>query len=136
MDLNTLVDLARGALRNGPPLRIAAVFGSAARGSSHAGSDVDLAIWPRDEELSLEAELDLQVKLERAIGRQVDLVRLDRASTLVRWEVARQGALVLAEPPWEWTRFVARAASDYGDFQPALAEAVRRLHRRLTQGAT
>jgi predicted nucleotidyltransferase len=44
-----------GALRAGPPLRLALLFGSVARGTQRADSDVDVAILPAAPELSLPA---------------------------------------------------------------------------------
>jgi predicted nucleotidyltransferase len=50
-------------LTAGPPLRLALLFGSVARGSDHAGSDLDVAILPVDRELALTDELTLQTCL-------------------------------------------------------------------------
>ncbi len=41
-----LRDRLRSALGEGPPLRLASLFGSAARGRMHASSDVDVGIVP------------------------------------------------------------------------------------------
>ena len=118
-------------LQSGPPLRLAMLFGSAARNQLRATSDVDIAILPADSRMSLRAELDLQVALERACQRQVDLVRLDHASTLLRWEVARAGKPLLDPSATEAARFVAEAASEYFDFQPAFAQASAVFRRAL-----
>src|ERR1043165_3865967 len=97
------------ALGAGPPLRFAMLFGSAARGGMRADSDVDIAIFPDDLRLSLADELALQAELARACGRDVDLVRLDLAPTLVKWQVARYGRVVLERTPFAAARFVASA---------------------------
>jgi hypothetical protein len=96
---------------------------------------VDIAIVPVDPDLELARELDLQWSLARACGREVDLVRLDRASCLLRWQVARHGQVLLEAGPFEAARFVAGAASDYLDFQPSLARATDRFQERLTRDA-
>jgi predicted nucleotidyltransferase len=119
------------ALRAGPPLRLAIMFGSAARGAMHEASDVDIGIIPADPALSLAAELDLQVSLERVCGRPVDLVRLDRAPTLVKWQVARDAKVLLEGAPFEASRFIASAASEYLDFEPTFTEAAERFRKRL-----
>lgn len=126
-----LVARLRDVLAQGPALRLAMLFGSAAVGLEHAASDVDVAIVPRDPDLSLRDELELQARLEQVCGCQVDLVRLDCASTVLRWQVASKGVVLLADPPHEAARFVARAASEYGDFAPALEHASRTFARRL-----
>jgi hypothetical protein len=94
-------------------------------------SDLDVGITPADPELSLAGELDLQARLERACGRPVDLVRLDRASTLLRWESARCAVLILADPPQEFSRFVARAGVEHDDFMETYGPAAERYQKRL-----
>jgi uncharacterized protein len=123
------------ALRAGPPLRLAIMFGSAAMGTDRSDSDVDIAITPVDPNLPLGAELDLQRRLAEVLGREVDLVRLDRASCLVRWQVAKHGRVLLEGGPFEAARFIAGAVSEYLDFEPALARAAARFQARLTQEA-
>src|SRR5206468_251906 len=113
-------------LAAGPPLRLAVLFGSGATGRLRGDSDLDIAVLPVEETLALSAELALQADLERAAGRPVDLVRLDRASTFVCWQVAKNGVVLLAQPEPEWNRFRVRAASDWYDFGPAMEEAARR----------
>ena len=129
----TIETIAR-VLRQGPPLRLAVLFGSVAKGTSHAKSDIDIAIWPLDEALALGAELDLTAALARELRRDVDLVRLDRASTLVRWQVAKDGVLVLAEPRYEWSRFRAQAASEHADAGVSLRHAAELFRRRILRG--
>jgi hypothetical protein len=63
----------------------------------------------------------------------VDLVRLDRASMLLRWQIARDGIPLLAEPSWEWVRFRAAAASEHADIADALRRAARLFRRRLAR---
>lgn len=125
------LERVRAALRDGPPLRLAVLFGSAARGSLRPGSDVDIAIVPVKTDLGLRAELDLQAALSRASGREVDLLRLDLAPTLVKWEVARSGRMLCASGPDEFARFVAEAASEYLDFAPAFQHASESFRRAL-----
>jgi hypothetical protein len=95
---------------------------------------VDVALIPENPALSLHDELRLQSDLARACGRTVDLVRLDHAPTLVRWQVARHGVLLLASGPFEASRFIASAAADYIDFAPALEVAGERFRQRLAKG--
>lgn len=117
-------------------MRLAILFGSGARGRLRADSDLDVGIVPRDPDLPLAAELDLQVRFERASLRHVDLVRLDRASTLLRWEAARHAVLILADPPREFSRFVADAALEHSDFVTAFGPAAERFRQRLLALAT
>ena len=128
--MDVLADRAIRELRCGPPLRLAVVFGSVAAGRSRPDSDVDLAILPRDPALSFHDEMLIAARVSRAVGREVDLVRLDRASPLLRWEIARNGMLLVADP-WEWARFRAYAASEHADMADSLQRAAKLFRRRL-----
>lgn len=125
-----LTERLRAALRGGPSLRLAILFGSSARGTRHAHSDVDVAILPADLALSLADESDLQLALERACGHAVDLVRLDHAPLLLRWRIASEGVLLVGDHV-TWTRFAATTASEHADFAPALARAAALFRERL-----
>jgi predicted nucleotidyltransferase len=131
MDAQRLVAQLQTALQGGPRLRLALVFGSVARGVVRPGSDIDVAIIPVDPNLELREELDLAARCSAACGREVDLLRLDRASPVVRWEVARNHLVLLAQPRHELPRFLARAALDHADLAPLLDDCQRRFHRRL-----
>jgi predicted nucleotidyltransferase len=127
----TLVDDLKRALAEGPPLRLAILFGSAVSGRARPDSDVDVGILPDDTDLPLHAELDLQSALERACGRPVDLVRLDRASTLLKWEAARHGVPILTRSHADHVGFVVGAALEYADLWPALSRAATVFRERL-----
>lgn len=100
----------------------------------HPRSDVDVGIIPADPELPPHAELELRARLERALGRPVDLVRLDRATTLLRWRAALEGVPVLEASPVEHKRFVAEAAIEHAELAPALERAMETFRRRLAAG--
>jgi predicted nucleotidyltransferase len=119
-----MAEIAR-VIDAGPRLRLAILFGSAARGWLRDDSDLDIAVLPEDPGLPLRAELELQAALTRAAGREVDLVRLDHAPTLLRWEIARSGRVVVANPPSERVRFLSQAACEHADFAPAAERAAR-----------
>ena len=133
MSRDSLVHALRAVLTT-HPLRLAVLFGSAARDAMRADSDVDVGILARDPEMSLADELALQAALERATSRTVDLVRLEEASILLRWRIAREGVAILADPPYEWTRFVARAGIDHADFAPLYARTAEAFRRKVAAG--
>jgi predicted nucleotidyltransferase len=130
-----LVAQLERVLRSGPPIRLALLFGSAARRTRRPDSDVDVGILPHASALPLPAELDLQVQLSRACGCYVDLVRLDRATTLLRWQVARDGILLLADPLEELARFRARAAVEHAELRIVRDPAAERFRRVLAEAS-
>jgi predicted nucleotidyltransferase len=121
------------AIAAGPPARLVVLFGSAAKDQMHADSDVDIGWIPVDPDLSLGAELAFQAELTGVAGREVDLVRLDQASTICRYEVARSG-IQLAGDRSEFVRFRADSIIDYLDFEPALRTATERYRQAILAG--
>ncbi len=95
-------------------------------------SDVDVGIVPNgdvpngDGAPSLAEELALQVELSRACGREVDLVRLDRADSILRWEAAREGLTIYSEPAGAAARFRAEAALEHADVGPLIEQGAER----------
>lgn len=131
LNRSELVRRLSTALARHVGLRLAVLFGSTASGRPHAESDIDIAFLPANPDLSLDEELALQVDLTRAAGRTVDLVRLDRAPTLVRWHALRDAILLFQSAPFELSRAQADAASEYLDFAPALEAAAGRFRLRI-----
>lgn len=132
---NGLHDRLRAALAAGPPLRLAILFGSRARGTSHPGSDVDIAYLPVDSRMSMGEESELGAALERVAGVAVDLVRIDEARGALRWRIARDGIVLLSDPPEAAARFLARAGIEHDDLRELEADAMRRFRARLAATA-
>jgi predicted nucleotidyltransferase len=124
------------ALQSWPGVRLAVLFGSAARGSAAPGSDIDVGVLfePGQEDATA-----LEVALARATGRRVDLVRLDVAPPLLRFEIACDGRLLLERTPYAWVDFRARAMTDWWDWAPTArflhAAAVARLRAAVADGS-
>jgi predicted nucleotidyltransferase len=74
-----LLSTLRTALRTEHNVRFALLFGSAARGTDAPGSDVDVLVSLRDQDL--ERIVELSAKLTAATGRRVDVVRLEDAES-------------------------------------------------------
>ena len=123
------------ALQTEPSVRLAVVFGSEARDSARRGSDVDVGVLgPSSHQMS-----QLQVTLARATGRVVDLIAMEHAPPLLRFEIAREGQVIVERTPHLWSDFKARAMVDWWDWAPLArlfsAAAAARLHEKSTRGS-
>jgi predicted nucleotidyltransferase len=114
-------------------VRLAVLFGSAATGRVHAASDVDVAILPLGDP-ALAWELALQAELEAACRNTVDLVRLDRASPVVRWEAARDGRMLYERTPGAFRLFRAESAIEHDELAPRFALASETYRRAVLAG--
>ncbi len=97
-----------------PDLAAVYLFGSAADGQTHAASDLDLAVLaPRP--LDPVARFDLAGDLAATLGRDVDLVDLAAASTVMRAEVVRTGRVIFDGDPTARANFEIYALGAYFD---------------------
>jgi predicted nucleotidyltransferase len=102
------------ALSSESDVRLAVVFGSATKGGLHRHSDLDIAVMG-----VAEARLPgLAVALSRIAGREVDLIALETATPLLRFEIARDGEVLLERRPYLWSDFKAKAMVDWWDWAP------------------
>jgi predicted nucleotidyltransferase len=113
----SLLQRLRALLRTEPNVRMAAVFGSVARGDDGPGSDIDVLVDLRD--ATWERRQRLNTRLERALQRPVELVLVER--------LARDNPGLLADALRD-----GRILADRGEHWPALKRrepAIRRAGR-------
>jgi predicted nucleotidyltransferase len=113
------------------------LFGSAARGTAQAHSDIDVAIYLREPAPSASPfgyVADLTAALMRALGTdRVDIVVLNEASPLLYHRVLRDGIRILSRDLKATTTREGRALSRYCDFVPQLRK-IDAAHRARTEG--
>lgn len=104
-----LLGRLRRLLRTERNVRLAVLFGSVARGEDERGSDADLLVSLRDGDIMRLAGLTR--RLERAVGREVQLIRLEEArrSPSLLADVLEQGR-VLIDREGRWTELKASQA--------------------------
>jgi predicted nucleotidyltransferase len=117
---DALVTALRRRLESEPAVIAAWLFGSEARGTATAASDVDVAILtgappPRTLE---ELPLDLEADLETATGRRVQVVVIDRAAADLVHRVLRDGVLLVDRDRPRRVRFEVAARNLYFDMAP------------------
>jgi predicted nucleotidyltransferase len=126
----TAEEAIRTVLSTEPSVCLAVLFGSAARKELRSSSDLDIGVLGSERGV-LSA---LEGALSRVAGRRVELVALDTAPPLLRFEIARDGRVLLERTPHAWSDFKARAMVDWWDWAPI----ARRFHRaaaaRLREG--
>ena len=95
-----------------PQLVFAVLFGSAATGRLRVDSDLDVAVYGAsagalevEREREIESEAEIQIALERATGRNVELLVLNRAPATVCAEALGRGHVVLMRDRALYTRY-------------------------------
>lgn len=109
-----------------PTIAYALVFGSKARGTSHSGSDLDVAFALTGDRRLTALELgDLAARLETATGQSVDLVDLREAPPGLAYRAFRDGRVVMARDRRALVARRARAFLEYLDFKPVEEQLAR-----------
>jgi predicted nucleotidyltransferase len=128
--LDDLLGRLRRALSLVPDLEYALLFGSAATRGPDAARDIDVAV-ALAHPFGLLERARLATELETAVGREVDLVDLDDASTLLRWEVVKNGRAILVNSPAALLALKARVPIERADLEPYLERESEGLRRAL-----
>jgi predicted nucleotidyltransferase len=112
-----VADRIRTALRGRSDVALALVFGSSARGTARPESDVDLAVEaaPHLDVLTLASDLT------RALGREVDVVRLEGAGVPLLEEIVRDGVVAHEGVPHAHARWRSRTLCDLETDRPWFA---------------
>lgn len=92
------------------------IFGSVVKGKEKEPGDVDIAVLLERTYLQFFSIPSLISELEKALGRPVDLVVLNRAGEILKYEVRRSGKLIFDRSPDIRKRFEIQARKDYEDF--------------------
>lgn len=125
------VQALRDVLADQQAVQLAVLFGSQARDRAHSRSDVDIGL--RLAPATAETRQQAIAEIGQAVRREVDVVDLDSAPPLLRFQIARDGVVLVEREPRLWARFKARAMTDWWDWAPT----TRRLHgiyiRRLRE---
>lgn len=97
------------------------LFGSEAAGASRADSDVDIGIYA-GRPLSREQVLEASHQLAKLLGRDVDLVDMASASTIMQFQIIGEGHLIDAPDPNSAALFEVRIMREYQDLKARRAE--------------
>ncbi len=100
------------------------LFGSVARGNARKDSDIDIAVLynAMPEATLKDSGLDIASGLEELLGREVDLIILNRSSPDLIHKVLRDGVLIFDHNPGKRIAFEIQARNEYFDIKPYLDE--------------
>ena len=130
--MNPVLDLARleQVFRSYPGIQAVYLFGSYATGEVHPWSDLDLAIVPRSAALH-EQRLELLTELTRLGFDKVDLVFLDAADLVLKYEAVCPNRLIYAAEDFDRGAMYSRVVREYLDFLPYLKVQREAYKRRI-----
>jgi len=112
-----LITLLRGEKR----VSVAYLFGSYAKKTRTADSDIDIAVLLSETpKKMLECYLHLVNELSKILGNEVDLIILNASPPVLKYQVIKYGKIVYSKDEGTRIAFEARAQSEYLDFRRIL----------------
>lgn len=118
LDANTIQRLVSEAVREDPRVLAVYLFGSRTKGEEHPESDVDLAVL-FEEPQDLDELIDLECRVEEALGAPVDLIDLGKANAFLALDAIRGERIYCADSTRcdEFDLYVLRRAGDLAPFE-------------------
>jgi predicted nucleotidyltransferase len=115
------------------------LFGSRARGQTHPGSDLDLAVLPDQaglglDRLLLEAELARFVQDRLGVPVDVVLIRRDLSPSLL-YDIFSVETILYARDPERAHRMACQARAEYRDIRPRLDRTFARVQKQIEERA-
>lgn len=137
MDMDIDARIAQ-AVESIPGIAVVVVFGSRARRTHRADSDLDAGIlpdrgFPRTERLYLQASVAAALSHLAPAGR-VDVVLMDEATDLLRQRIMEMGRVVLCRDAALWRDLRVRTMKEYGDREGERLNYQETQRRRLEGG--
>lgn len=108
--------LSFDVLRKEKDIAAAYIFGSLVEGFYNDNSDVDIALLFKNP-VSLDRELEIAVRLEDRLNREIDLVNLERTSINLSFRIIAKGLLIYEGDYLRHTKFIQEILSRYHDFR-------------------
>lgn len=128
MNNETIIDTLKRAI---PELRAIYLFGSHARGDATQESDVDIAVLAA-RPLEAVTRYDLAQALAGAVNRDVDLLDLRTASTVMRMQVLASGQCLYRREEREVSAFEDFVFTDYARLNEERASILADIRERGT----
>ena len=108
------------------------IFGSYAKGNIREDSDIDIAIYLKDNMNTYEY-LDMKMELSEALKREVDLVILNDATPLLRYEIYKNNILIFTHDKDMENRYKVKILFEYNDMKRYLDLSYEKTIERLRE---
>lgn len=98
------------------------LFGSLVRGDDIDSSDVDVGVYIRENQFNDEFDEKLRFTnlLSEELNKKVDVVILNRADPLMKFEMYKESELIFEKDKDKRLNFLLKAVNEYHDYRPYL----------------
>src|SRR5690554_4381366 len=119
-------------------IKIVILFGSRARGDYNPKSDIDIAILLEEDVLDgnyLEVKIDLTSIFSDILGEDCDIVLINKASPLLKYQVIKHGRLIYIDEETDYNSFFSLVVREYFDFKFYLDFHNELMLKRIREGS-
>ncbi|MGM0396467.1 MAG: type VII toxin-antitoxin system MntA family adenylyltransferase antitoxin [Bacillota bacterium] len=115
----SIIDSCRDILIKYNDILFAYLFGSFVKGKVREDSDIDIAIY-QVEKLDTDTYLAIKSELSEACKREIDLIILNDATPLLKYEIYRNNILLFSRDKSVESNFKVKTLFEYNDFKKYL----------------
>lgn len=108
------------------------IFGSYVQGKMRKDSDIDIAIYT-EEKMDVDTYLEIKLILTEACKREVDLVILNDATPLLKYEIYKNNILLFSRDKTIETGYKVKTLFEYNDIKRYLDLSYDRMIDRLKE---
>lgn len=138
MDSN-MMNAIKSYMQKQSYIEFAYVFGSYARGDYLVTSDIDIAISLSIEKLLPQEYLKLRTKLMEITKKEIDIIILNDADTLIKHRITQEGILIFTRSEVKEKSFRVRVLFEYDDMKKYLelsySAMIDRVRKELDNGS-
>lgn len=134
MERKNSANIDRGVFQKIAEVRLAYLFGSTARETKKTPADVDIAVLLASDvsaERSLDIRTDLMFMIMKMVGKNVDVVILNRANVVLRHQVVKHGKLLYEREKDLSCAYQVATLRDYEDYLPMQRYYMKVMDKRL-----
>lgn len=125
-----IIEKCKNVLMKYENILFAYIFGSYAKGNMRADSDVDIGIYLK-EEMNIEEYLKIRMDLTKICKRQVDLVVLNAATPLLKYEIYKNNILLFTRDRTIESNYKVKTLFEYNDIKRYLDMSYKKTIERL-----
>lgn len=106
------------------------IFGSYVQGKMRADSDIDIAIY-LEKKIDIDTYLEIKAYLSETFKREIDLIILNNATPLLKYEIYKNNILLFARDKSIETNYKVKTLFEYSDMKKYLDLSYNRTIDRL-----
>lgn len=92
------------------------IFGSYVQGSIRGNSDIDIAIYLK-KDIDIDTYLEIKMNLSEVLKREVDLVILNNAPPLLKYEIYKNNILLFSRDKTLESKYKVKTLFEYSDIK-------------------